>query len=84
MVLIQKCIGCGEEYGEKGTNRNGGITGGVCPNCNIKRMEITLRYLENMVEAFPYDNNHKIWVNRVGILKKELTLSYIKRQERTK
>lgn len=83
MVLIQRCIGCGRKYGEKGTNRNGGITGGVCSNCNIKRMEITLTYLEAMVDAFPCDSNYKIWINRVGILKKELLARYIERQERT-
>ena len=83
-MLKQKCIGCGVIYGEKGTDNNGGITGGVCQNCNIRRMEITRDYLQSMIDAFPSDPNHKKWIKRLELLKKELTIQLIQRQEDTK
>jgi len=81
MVLTQKCTGCGRIYGEKGTERNGGISGGACKDCEIRRIEIVLQYVESFVESFPYDPNWKKWVKRVSALKPELKRLLIQRQE---
>ncbi len=80
-MLKQKCTGCGKIYGEKGTERNGGISGGACEDCNIRRMEIVLQYVKSFIKAFPCDPNWNTWVERIAILEPELLRKQIQRQD---
>jgi len=82
MVLKEKCIGCGKVYGEKGTERNGGVTGGACDDCKIRGMEIDRRHLEDRIEAFPCDPSHSNWEKRLKRLKPKITRALIERQEK--
>ncbi len=45
-MLNRVCIKCGKSYGQSGTEKNGGTTGGLCLDCFIGYLDNKIAKLE--------------------------------------